>query len=299
MKKKITGSMLALVLILSACFVNAEEVPDLSGVWLTENRNGSWMEAIIEGDSITVNWVFGSGEKKSIYWAGTYTAPAEGAGEYAWTSERDVEKTDTVLLASADDTKEFTYSAGAISTEVSTLGFTAVEYFYPEAEANDVYEDADYESMYSDLLSQYNQLQEDYNQLKTAYDALTGGVSDEKEEENVEEESSTEDSAAETDIIEEMTEGEQNALADAESYLSLMSFSYPGLIDQLQYEGYSVDEATFAADHCGADWSEQAVRHAESYLNLISLSRDGLVTQLEYDGFTEEEANFAADAVGY
>lgn len=39
-----------------------------------------------------------------------------------------------------------------------------------------------------------------------------------------------------------------------------MPFSYTGLIEQLEYEQYSHDDAVYAADNCGADWNEQAAK---------------------------------------
>ena len=60
-----------------------------------------------------------------------------------------------------------------------------------------------------------------------------------------------------------------------------MAFSYSGLIDQLEYEGYSSEEAEYAAKNCGADWNEQAVLSAKQYLKTMSFSEDGLIEQLE------------------
>ena len=94
------------------------------------------------------------------------------------------------------------------------------------------------------------------------------------------------------------TAGQSNALAAAEQYLSIMAFSYTGLIDQLEYEGYSTEEATYAADHCGADWNEQAAKSAKQYLELMSFSRQELIDQLVYEGFTQEQATFGADQAG-
>ena len=85
----------------------------------------------------------------------------------------------------------------------------------------------------------------------------------------------------------------------AESYLSFMAFSYSGLIDQLEYEGYSNAEATYAADHCGADWYEQAARSAKEYLDLMSFSRESLIDQLEYGGFTYDQAVYGVEQNGY
>ena len=95
------------------------------------------------------------------------------------------------------------------------------------------------------------------------------------------------------------TMGERNALESARQYLNSMAFSYSGLIEQLEYEGYSNSEATYAADNCGADWYEQAARSAKEYLDAMPFSRQGLIEQLEYEGFTYEQAVYAAEQNGY
>lgn len=97
----------------------------------------------------------------------------------------------------------------------------------------------------------------------------------------------------------EATMGEQNALKSAKKYLDFTAFSYSGLIKQLEYEGYTTEEATFAVDNCGADWYEQAVLSAKKYLEFTSFSRSGLIEQLEYEGFTEEQAEYGVEQNGY
>ena len=77
------------------------------------------------------------------------------------------------------------------------------------------------------------------------------------------------------------TAGEKNALAKAKQYLEYSAFSYSGLIDQLEYEGFSKEEATYGADNCGADWNEQAVEKAKSYIKHSAFSHSGLIDQLE------------------
>ena len=94
------------------------------------------------------------------------------------------------------------------------------------------------------------------------------------------------------------TRGEQNALNRANDYLEFMSFSRSGLIDQLEFEGYTTSEAEYAVDNCGADWDEQAVLKAEEYLDFMSFSRSGLIDQLEFEGFTYDQASAAATVVG-
>lgn len=95
-----------------------------------------------------------------------------------------------------------------------------------------------------------------------------------------------------------MTMGQKNALASAKSYLRFTAFSYHGLIGQLEYEGYTTEEATFAADNCGADWNEQALLSAKNYLNVTAFSYTGLIDQLEYEKFTTEQATYGADNCG-
>ena len=97
----------------------------------------------------------------------------------------------------------------------------------------------------------------------------------------------------------EPTLGEQNAYKKALSYLDYTAFSYSGLITQLEFEGFSTEEATYGADNCGADWNEQAAKKAQSYLEYTSFSRDGLIQQLEYEGFTREQAEYGVSAVGF
>lgn len=89
--------------------------------------------------------------------------------------------------------------------------------------------------------------------------------------------------------------GKKNALDQAYSYLNAMAFSYSGLIEQLEYEGYSTEDATYAVDHCGADWNDEAAKKAEEYLNTMSFSRSGLIEQLEYEGFTHDQAVYGVN----
>lgn len=95
------------------------------------------------------------------------------------------------------------------------------------------------------------------------------------------------------------TTGEANALRTSKDYLAFTSFSYKGLIEQLEYEGFSHDEARYAADHCGADWFEQAVFKAADYLDLMAFSRTSLIEQLEFEGFTYEQAVYGVEHNGY
>jgi hypothetical protein len=95
------------------------------------------------------------------------------------------------------------------------------------------------------------------------------------------------------------TLAQQNAIRQAQSYLDYSGFSRVGLIDQLEYEGYSTEEATFGADNAGADWNAEAAEKAASYLEYSSFSRQGLYDQLAFEGFTDAEIQFGLAAVGY
>lgn len=94
-----------------------------------------------------------------------------------------------------------------------------------------------------------------------------------------------------------VSSGMRNALQQAKNYLAVMPFSYSGLVEQLEFEGYSHSEAVYGAENCGADWYEQAAKKAEQYLEIMSFSRSGLIDQLEFDGFTHEEAVYGVDKV--
>ena len=96
-----------------------------------------------------------------------------------------------------------------------------------------------------------------------------------------------------------MTTGQKNALESAKRYLQVSAFSRSGLIKQLEYEKYSTEDATFAADNCCADWYEQAAKSAKRYLDIMSFSKASLISQLEYEGFTHDQAVYGAEQNGY
>lgn len=84
-----------------------------------------------------------------------------------------------------------------------------------------------------------------------------------------------------------------NATDSARSYLSFTGFSRSGLIDQLEFEGYTTADATEAVDSLDVDYNAEAVESAESYLDFSSFSRSGLIDQLEFEGYTAEQAEYA------
>ena len=118
--------------------------------------------------------------------------------------------------------------------------------------------------------------------------------------------SSTSSTSTSTDQEEVTTEtnnssesvSQANAKRGAETYLDSMGFSRKGLIKQLEFEGYSKEDATYGVDSLNADWKEQAVRVGKQYLDSMAFSRKSLITQLEFDGFSKEEAEYGATQNG-
>ena len=96
----------------------------------------------------------------------------------------------------------------------------------------------------------------------------------------------------------EPTVSQKNAVKKAESYLDYSAFSRNGLIKQLEFEGFSNADATYAVDNIIVDWNEQAVKKAKSYLDYSAFSRNGLIKQLEFEGFTYEQAVYGVEQNG-
>ena len=95
-----------------------------------------------------------------------------------------------------------------------------------------------------------------------------------------------------------VTSSQKNALKRAKECLKTMPFSYTGLIEQLEFEQYSHEDAVYAADNCGADWNEQAAKKAQDYLDIMAFSRQGLIDQLQFEGYTYEQAVYGVNQVG-
>ncbi|KAA0117403.1 hypothetical protein CIW51_12610 [Mycolicibacterium sp. P9-22] len=78
----------------------------------------------------------------------------------------------------------------------------------------------------------------------------------------------------------------------------MSAFSREGLIEQLEYEGFSAADATFAVDSITVDWNVQAAKSAQDYLEMSGFSRSGLIEQLVYEGFTPAQAEYGVAAAG-
>ncbi len=136
MKKRIFAMLLTTMaaLTITACggdnSATKEEVPAqppvLTGEWKQVNSNSedTYHVAVIQDDTIEINWVMEEDDTKALYWAGTFVAPETADEPYTWDSENDKEKTDMALLASGDETKTFTYENGQLSYDASMMGVT-------------------------------------------------------------------------------------------------------------------------------------------------------------------------------
>lgn len=94
------------------------------------------------------------------------------------------------------------------------------------------------------------------------------------------------------------TVSQRNALGSAEDYLAYSGFSRTRLIEQLQYEKFSLEDATWAVDRVTVDWNAEAAESAKAYLEYSSFSRAGLYDQLIYEGFTPEQAEYGVSTTG-
>jgi hypothetical protein len=101
------------------------------------------------------------------------------------------------------------------------------------------------------------------------------------------------------------TVSQAQALLAAKGYLDMGSgFSRKSLIEQLSSKagnGFPVADATWAADHSGADWNAQAVLAAKGYISMGGFSHASLIEQLSSPAgnqFTLAQATYAAAKVG-
>jgi hypothetical protein len=107
------------------------------------------------------------------------------------------------------------------------------------------------------------------------------------------------DSRNNTPAVSSETLSQRNAVRKAKSYLNFSAFSRKGLIEQLEFEHFSTDDAIYGTDNSGADWYHQSAKKAEAYMRLSAFSRTGLIEQLIHEGFTQSQAEFGAKAVGF
>ena len=94
------------------------------------------------------------------------------------------------------------------------------------------------------------------------------------------------------------TAGQENARKKADDYLDVSAFSRSGLIKQLEFEGFSNADATYAVDAITVSWNEQAAKKAKDYLDISAFSKSGLIDQLLFEGFTQAQAEYGVGTTG-
>ena len=117
---------------------------------------------------------------------------------------------------------------------------------------------------------------------------------------------SVEEAAAAVDASE--TDWNAQAVRQAKGHLAAMAYTQDELIDQLEYEKFTYDEATYGTALALADASEPlpamsetmtAEEAVKNYLQYFPMSRQGLIDQLsQVDGYSVEEATAGVDASG-
>lgn len=134
--KKALLIMIAFVLLLAGAgylvTVTEEKEPqpvNLPGNWKQAAAGSSYQAAVITENEINIYWISDGGKSQSLYWSGSVDIPKAGTLEpYTWVSKNNHEKTDYAMLASPDDTKEFTCNDGKISYSASAAGTTTTVY---------------------------------------------------------------------------------------------------------------------------------------------------------------------------
>lgn len=101
-------------------------LPDLSGQWKQVNSESddNYQGAIIDDDRIEIYWVSNNGDTRSLYWSGSFDEPDTADEPYSWKSKNNTGRTANAIMASQDETKEFTYENNQISYSSSILGTT-------------------------------------------------------------------------------------------------------------------------------------------------------------------------------
>jgi len=94
---------------------------------------------------------------------------------------------------------------------------------------------------------------------------------------------------------ESASDGQKNAIKEANRHLITSPISRSELIKQLEMKKHAREDAEYAADNCGADWNEQAYKKGKAYIEVKKFLRTELIDQLEFDGFTHDQAVYAAE----
>ena len=97
----------------------------------------------------------------------------------------------------------------------------------------------------------------------------------------------------------ELTTSQKNAIIKAYDSIPFWHPSHDFLVYTLlvDFEGYEIEDAKFAADNIDVDWDEQAILYAKA--NASGKSRTGLRNSMRYQQFSDEQIEAALKEVGY
>jgi len=95
------------------------------------------------------------------------------------------------------------------------------------------------------------------------------------------------------------TNRDRQAVATAKLILRTSAYSLDDLVLQLTgHWGYSTPEATYGADHSGANWNHEALLFAKENLKSEGFSRNGLIQRMETYEFTAGQAAYGTAHCG-
>ena len=63
------------------------------------------------------------------------------------------------------------------------------------------------------------------------------------------------------------------------------------------FDGYSIEDATFAVDHIDVDWDYQAILYAKE--NGVGESESQITEMMQYYGFNQDQIAKALKEIGY
>ena len=97
----------------------------------------------------------------------------------------------------------------------------------------------------------------------------------------------------------QMTDSQFKAVYSARRLFLFQPMSRRAVMTSLRISQFSEEDAAFGADHCGADWNEQARLWAKNCVSKNACSYAKLLKDLQWSGdFTPEEARYGADNCG-
>lgn len=204
------------------------------------------------------------------------------------------------ISSTKDGEKKFTFKKIIKNRAVIVIltFFISGMIFSSGNETADVSKLNEYKDKITELEETNKELQAKIDEINSKEEAVVQANTEVETEEVQQEEKETVQEQPQEETV-EMTLSQKNAVKTAKSYLDYSGFSRQGLIEQLEFEGYSTEDSTYAVDNSGANWNEECAETAQNYLDYSSFSRDGLYEQLQFEGFTDEQINYGLSAVGY